>query len=58
MYTELRREVDYGTPPSKSVESITLEIDGESVIVPKGTSLMRAAAERELVCRSYARPTA
>ncbi|MBA2412150.1 MAG: (2Fe-2S)-binding protein, partial [Burkholderiaceae bacterium] len=45
MYTELRREVDYGTPASKSVESVTLEIDGESVTVPKGTSLMRAAAE-------------
>ncbi len=39
MYTELRREVDYGTPRSQSVESITLEIDGESVTVPKGTSL-------------------
>nr|MBA2548891.1 molybdopterin-dependent oxidoreductase [Burkholderiaceae bacterium] len=45
MYTELRREVDYGTPASKSVEGVTLEIDGVAVTVPKGTSLMRAAAE-------------
>ncbi|MGH6611014.1 MAG: molybdopterin-dependent oxidoreductase, partial [Burkholderiaceae bacterium] len=44
MYTELRREIDYGTPASKSAESVTLEIDGVAVTVPKGTSLMRAAA--------------
>ena len=44
MYTELRREIDYGTPASKAVETVTLEIDGESITVPKGTSLMRAAA--------------
>ncbi|MFX8358758.1 2Fe-2S iron-sulfur cluster-binding protein, partial [Acinetobacter baumannii] len=34
-----------GTPASASAETVTLEIDGEAVTVPKGTSLMRAAAE-------------
>ena len=42
MYTELRREVDYGTPASKSVESVTLEIDGESVTVPLAEPLKDA----------------
>ena len=37
-------EIDFGTPPSASTELITLNIDGQSVAVPKGTSLMRAAA--------------
>ena len=45
MFTELRREIDYGTPARISAESVTLEIDGVAVTVPKGTSLMRAAAE-------------
>src|SRR6187402_2824593 len=35
---------DLGTPPAKSDESVTLEIDGASVTVPAGTSVMRAAA--------------
>ena len=35
---------DLGTPPAKSADSITLEIDGASVTVPAGTSIMRAAA--------------
>lgn len=41
----LVHEYDYGTPASKSAKSVTLTIDGESVTVPEGTSLMRAAAE-------------
>ena len=45
MYTELRREIDYGTPARISADSVTLEIDSVAVTVPKGTSLMRAAAE-------------
>ncbi|SIT75853.1 formate dehydrogenase subunit alpha [Pontibaca methylaminivorans] len=36
---------DFGTPASKSTTMVTLTIDGESVSVPEGTSLMRAAAE-------------
>lgn len=38
-------DIDYGTPASKATESVTLTIDGESVTVPKGTSLMRAAVD-------------
>src|SRR5580698_7252580 len=35
---------DLGTPPSDSTEQVTVEIDGHSVTVPAGTSIMRAAA--------------
>ncbi|HEU5468033.1 MAG TPA: formate dehydrogenase subunit alpha [Steroidobacteraceae bacterium] len=35
---------DLGTPPAKSDEAVTLEIDGATVTVPAGTSIMRAAA--------------
>jgi formate dehydrogenase major subunit len=46
MSTQFREiEIDYGTPRRESTETVTLEIDGMSVTVPKGTSLMRAAAE-------------
>jgi formate dehydrogenase major subunit len=38
-------EIDYGTPKSKSEKSVTLTIDGQSVTVPEGTSIMRAAME-------------
>jgi formate dehydrogenase, alpha subunit, archaeal-type len=38
-------ETDYGTPASKSEKSVTLVIDGVSVSVPEGTSIMRAAME-------------
>src|SRR5579859_5676390 len=41
----LVHETDYGTPPSLSSELVTLEIDGMSVTVPAGTTVMRAAAE-------------
>lgn len=37
-------EKDYGTPPQQSENLITLEIDGVSVTVPEGTSVLRAAA--------------
>ncbi len=36
-------EIDHGTPERVSTQEVTLEIDGESVTVPAGTSLMRAA---------------
>ena len=36
---------DFGTPASKSEQMVTLEIDGKTVTVPAGTSLMRAASE-------------
>jgi formate dehydrogenase major subunit len=35
---------DYGTPASKSEKTVTLTIDGQSITVPEGTSIMRAAA--------------
>jgi len=41
----LHKNEDFGTPEARSSESVTLEVDGNSVSVPKGTSLMRAAKE-------------
>jgi formate dehydrogenase major subunit len=41
----LLHEPDFGTPASMSDDQINLTIDGDSVVVPKGTSIMRAAAE-------------
>ena len=38
------RDFDYGTPASDSSKLVTLDIDGFSVTVPEGTSVMRAAA--------------
>ncbi|TMG97866.1 MAG: hypothetical protein E6H79_20570, partial [Betaproteobacteria bacterium] len=38
-------DTDYGTPQRASTTEVTLEIDGQSVTVPAGTSLMRAAIE-------------
>mgnify|MGYP006266000651 CR=1 FL=1 len=38
------RECDLGTPASDSSNTVTLEIDGFTVTVPEGTSVMRAAA--------------
>ncbi len=39
------KDVDYGTPARESATAVTLTIDGRSVTVPEGTSVMRAAAE-------------
>lgn len=41
----LVHEIDFGTPHSKSEKMVTLTIDGQSVSVPEGTSIMRAAME-------------
>ncbi|HMQ20649.1 MAG TPA: molybdopterin-dependent oxidoreductase, partial [Sphingopyxis sp.] len=39
------RETDHGTPPALATErNVTLTIDGETVILPEGTSIMRAAS--------------
>ncbi len=38
------KEIDHGTPKRESQVEVTLEIDGQAVTVPEGTSLMRAAA--------------
>jgi formate dehydrogenase major subunit len=42
----LVHEIDYGTPASKAETTVRLTIDGQSVEVPAGTSIMRAAMER------------
>jgi formate dehydrogenase major subunit len=41
----LLKEIDYGTPKKTSDVDVTLEIDGRTVVVPEGTSVMRAAQE-------------
>ena len=41
----LIQEIDYGTPKAKTTNMVTLEIDGQSITVPEGTSIMRAAME-------------
>ena len=41
----LIKETDFGTPLSKSTTMVTLEIDGQPITVPEGTSIMRAAME-------------
>ncbi|MEO5793676.1 MAG: formate dehydrogenase subunit alpha [Rhodoferax sp.] len=38
-------EIDFGTPLRTSAQEVTLQIDGESVTVPAGTSVMRAAVD-------------
>ncbi|WP_242123597.1 formate dehydrogenase subunit alpha [Sphingobium sp. Sx8-8] len=39
------RETDHGTPPAIATgRSVTLTIDGETVTMPEGTSIMRAAS--------------
>ena len=39
------RETDHGTPPALATgKSVTLTIDGQSVTMPEGTSIMRAAS--------------
>ncbi len=40
----LIREIDYGTPIRAADIGVTLTIDGQAVTVPKGTSVMAAAA--------------
>jgi len=42
--TALIKNTDHGTPPVHSDTMVTLEIDGRSIAVPEGTSIMRAAS--------------
>lgn len=35
---------DLGTPPSKSTVQVSIQIDGVDIVVPEGTSVLRAAA--------------
>ncbi|TCT08208.1 formate dehydrogenase subunit alpha [Aquabacter spiritensis] len=41
----LIHEIDYGTPVSKSEKLVSVVIDGMTIKVPEGTSIMRAAME-------------
>src|SRR3569833_4270387 len=41
----LIQESDFGTPRAKAETMVTLTIDGQSVTVPEGTAIMRAAME-------------
>src|ERR1700747_943285 len=41
----LVEETDFGTPKSKSEKLVTLNIDGQAVTVPEGTSIIRAAMQ-------------
>jgi formate dehydrogenase major subunit len=41
----LIQEIDYGTPASKAERQVTLTVDGFTVTVPEGTSIMRASME-------------
>ncbi|SDI60958.1 formate dehydrogenase subunit alpha [Nonomuraea jiangxiensis] len=41
----LIKEQDYGTPARSGEATVSVEIDGKTVLVPEGTSVMRAAAE-------------
>jgi formate dehydrogenase major subunit len=43
----LQPEIDYGTP-ARGGAPVTLEIDGQSITVPAGTSIMHAAVEAGL----------
>ncbi|MCE2870882.1 MAG: formate dehydrogenase subunit alpha [Oxalobacteraceae bacterium] len=38
-------DTDFGTPQRESATTVTLEIDGVSITVPAGTSVMRASTE-------------
>jgi formate dehydrogenase major subunit len=41
----LIKEIDYGTQASEATRLVTLEVDGNMVTVPEGTSIMRASME-------------
>ncbi len=40
----MNRDIDFGTPASQLTNQVTLEIDGRTVTVAEGTSVMRATA--------------
>jgi len=45
-------EKDLGTPARQSARMVTLTIDDREVVVPEGTSVMRAAALAGVAVRS------
>ncbi len=44
-FNTLVQETDHGTPASRSAKQVTLTVDGKSITVPEGTSIMRASME-------------
>ena len=42
--TVMTKNADHGTPARHSAKMVSLEIDGQAVSVPEGTSIMRAAS--------------
>ena len=42
---DLIQEIDFGTPESRAEKQVTLTVDGKTVTVPEGTSIMRASME-------------
>ena len=44
---------DYGTPKSAAEKSVTLDIDGVTISVPEGTSIMHAAQLSGVRCQNY-----
>lgn len=46
--TDIHFDKDLGTPASESTEMVSLSIDGVSVTVPAGTSVLRAAAMADI----------
>ncbi len=47
-YDLTRRRRDMGTPPVATTKTVRLTIDGKVVVVPAGTSVMRAAREADV----------
>ena len=41
----LLEEPDFGTPPKAGAPTVTVDVDGLPVVVPPGTSVLRAAAQ-------------
>ena len=44
VYEAYRRPEDLGAPPSESATTVQLTVDGKTVTVPEGTTVIRAAA--------------
>ena len=40
-----QRQTDHGTPASSLEKRVSLTIDGQTISVPEGTSVMRAASQ-------------
>ena len=54
----LIQEIDYGTPASRAIAEVSLVIDGMTVRVPEGTSIMRAAMQAGVKVPKLCAPTA